>query len=46
MADKDGKTGTCTCGHDQNDHYISHTGIYHECEVDDCECRVYDGEGK
>lgn len=42
MADKDGRTGECVCGHDEGDHYISGYGISHECEVDDCQCRVYE----
>ena len=47
MTDKEGNTGECKrCGHDQNDHYISDYGIYYECEVDDCDCTVYDGNGK
>ncbi len=41
MVDKYGTNTNCTCGHYESDHYISNAGIFHECEEDGCDCRVY-----
>lgn len=33
----------CTCGHVYDEHRVDANGV-HECEVDDCDCVMFDEE--